>query len=283
MFSTCASNRSTNSAEKGSTLQENISSSSSVINRLLRLDCWEVSCSAGDFLPSSGSGFDACTSSLPTCNELFCAACKTSAGGLRNLFCASFSLSLSSSGPLRELFSVASSLTPSSCGGCFVDLFSLACLEVSCSVGDFLHNLSCASFSLTLSSGGALHELFSAASSLTPSCGGRLVDLFSPACCLCCSGGLGYLFCPVSSARTSCCGGGLGYLFCPVSSGGTSVNGSILNSNVSPSSTILHRRELNSSNSLLPNALSFRNPSSETRCLGEICTSFGEYRVHFVF
>ena len=35
------------------------------MNHLLQLDCLEVSC---------------------TCNELFCAACKTSAGGLRNLF-----------------------------------------------------------------------------------------------------------------------------------------------------------------------------------------------------
>ena len=73
------------------------------MNRLLQLDCLEVSC---------------------TCDELFCASCKTSAGGLRNPFSASFSscasFSLSFGGPLRELFSVASSLSPSSCGGRFV-------------------------------------------------------------------------------------------------------------------------------------------------------------------
>ena len=78
-------------------------------------------------------------------------------------------------------------------------------------------------------------------------------------------------------------GGGLGDLFCPVSSGSTSVNGSILNSNVSSSSTILRRWELESSNSLLPNALSFCNPFSEMRCSGEIRTSSGEYRVCFEF
>ena len=66
-------------------------------------------------------------------------------------------------------------------------------------------------------------------------------------------------------------------LFLPVAR-----HGSILNSNVSPS-TILCHRLLDSSKSLLPNALSFRNPCSETRCSGDIRPSFGEYCVRFVF
>ena len=110
----------------------------------------------------------------------------------------------------------------------------------------------------------AVVDLFCAACSLTLCCGGGLDDLFCTACCL-------------------CCGGGLGDLFCPVSSGGTSANGSILNSNVSSSSTILCRQEVDSSNSLVPNALLFRNPFSATHCSDEICTASREYRVHFDF
>ena len=140
------------------------------MNHLLRLDFLEVSCS---------------------CDELFYAACKTSAGGLRNLFSASFtssaSFSLSSSSTLSELFSVASSLTPSPCGSRFVELCSHAWVEVSCSSEDFLCELFSAASSLTPSWGSCLVdlflpascdcELFSAASSLTRSWGGRLVDL----------------------------------------------------------------------------------------------------------
>ena len=66
---------------------------------------------------------------------------------------------------------------------------------------------------------------------------------------------------------------------CSLSCSDTSANGSILNSNVSSSSTILHCRELDSSNSLLPNALLFRSPFSATHCSGETHTSPGKYHV----
>ena len=171
---------------------------------------FRFSCSAGDFFLPYGSGFDAYTSSSPTCGDLFCAACTLSfGGGLGDLFCAACSLS---------------------CGSGFGDLFCTAC---------------------SLSCGSGLGDLFCAACSL--SCGSGLGDLFCAACSLSCSGALGDLFCAA----------------CSVSFGGTSANGSILNSNVSSSSTILHHRELDSSNSLLPNALLFCNPFSAMCCLGE--------------
>ena len=134
-------------------------------------------------------------------------------------------------------------------------------------------------------------------SSSLPTCGGAcfsgggLGDLFCAACSLYSSGGLGALFCAACSLSS---GGGLGDLICAtcsLSSRDTSVNGSILNSNVSSSSTILHQLELDSSTSLLCDALLFRIRFSATYlltaanlcCSGETCTSPGEYHMRLDF
>ena len=150
-------------------MQGNISSSSSIINCLHRLDCLDFSCGAGDFIFSSGGGLgghfhDVCTFS-----------CSPSCGGAR--------FSLSSSGGL---------------GGLFCDACSL-------------------------------------------SSGGGLGGLFHDVCSLSSGSGLGGLFCAA----------------CTLSSSDTSENGSILNSNVSSSVTILHHLELDSLSCVLCNARLF--------------------------
>ena len=148
-------------------------------------------------------------------------------------------------------------------------------------------DLCCAAWSLSSSSGWG--DLFRAACSL-PS-GSGLVDLFCAACSLSSGSGLGYLFCAACSLSS---GGGLGDLFCAacsLSSGDTSANGSILNSNVSSSSTILCCMELDSSSSLLHDALLFRShfsascllTAASSHCSGETHTSPGEYCMHLDF
>ena len=124
------------------------------MNRLLRLDCVEVSC---------------------TCEELFLRELFSVASSLTPISCggrfieicsaAMVEVSCSIGDFLRELFSAASSLTPS-WGGRLVDLFSPACCDCR---------------------GGGLCDLFCPVSSVgTPCCGGALADHFCPVC----SGGL---------------------------------------------------------------------------------------------
>ena len=118
-------------------MQGNISSSSSIINCLCQLDCLDFSHSAGDFILSSGGGFDASTSSCSPSwsgehfslssggglGGVFCNACSLSSGdGLGDLFYAA--CSLSSSSGLGDLFCAACSL---SSGGGLGDLFCAAC------------------------------------------------------------------------------------------------------------------------------------------------------------
>ena len=99
------------------------------------------------------------------------------------------------------------------------------------------------------------------------SSGGGLGGLFRDACSLSSGGGLGGLFCDA----------------CTLSSGDSSENGSIFNSNVSSSSTILHLLELDSSSCVLCNALllctrfsaSCLLKAANSHCLGETGTSPG--------
>ena len=126
---------------------------------------------------------------------------------------------------------------------------TLCRFRFSCSGGDFI-----------LSSGGGLGGLFHDAcmSSSSPSCGGGgfslssgggLGGIFCDACSLSSGGGLGGIFHDACSLSSS---GGLGGLFhdactsssSPCHSTDSSENGSILNSNMSSSSTILCHLEL---------------------------------------
>ena len=112
---------------------------------------------------------------------------------------------------------------------------------------------SCSGACFSLSSGGGLGGLFHDACSLSSS--GGLGGLFHDACILSSSGGLGGLFHDACSLSSS---GGLGGLFCDactLSSSDSSENGSIFNSNVLSSSTILCHLELDSLSCVLCDAL----------------------------
>ena len=104
---------------------------------------------------------------------------------------------------------------------------------------------------------------------------GGLCCLFHDACSLSSSGGLGGLFCDA----------------CTLSSCDTSKNGSIFNSNVSSSSTILNHLEQDSLSSVLCDALllcTHFSPSclltaANSHCSGENDTSPGECHMHIDF